>query len=351
MMSMARLNIAITILVFLAAAPAKAQETWNTLPGEFAIRTANGHYLTAINGGGRANSPVIVTSATRASDWEKFKIGVTAAAIAHDKAFQTASGNFVTAVDGGGRTSEVLHTDATQRLAWEEFRIHDLSAGGERPTYFAIQTVNDHYLTAVGAGGKYEDAIHSDATVARGWEQFRIVKCGDLGTNLLYTIVTNIEQPLSATRGSGNPDSGDITIGAAAGDTPDQSQSRFRFIKQPDGSYALQPANGATFVSALGGGGLVQKNLPPNCGFPGACIGGATTIFHTNAQLVQSWERFKIVDTGDCRYTIQTTSGFFVGIYKDSDNNILLTTRRVDITDNEKFQLVMYGLASPGTIH
>ncbi len=351
MMSVARLKIATAVLVLLGTLPAKAQETWNTLPGEFAIRTLKGFYVTAIGGGGRVTDPVVITAATTASSWEKFRIGVTQEVLAHDKAFQTATGNFLTAVDGGGRASDVLHTDATQRRAWEQFAIFDLSKDGVRPTYFAIQTVNDHFLTAVGAGGKYNDAIHSDATQFKDWEYFRIVKCGDLGTNFLYTIIPANDQPLSAVKGGGQPDLGDISLGYALGDTPDWSQSKFRFIKQSDGSYALQPANGNTFVTALGGGGLVQKYLPPNCSFPGACLSGLTTIFHTDAQLVQSWERFKFVDQGDCRYTIQTTSGFFVGIYKDADGNTLLTTRRVDITDNEKFQLVMYGLASPTVIH
>jgi len=147
-------------------------------------------------------------------------------------------------------------------------------------------------------------------------------------------------------------DHGDtISLGYWPGDTDDKSWSRFKFIRQPDGSYALQTANGVNFVTALNGGGEVQKYLPPNCGFPGACISGVSTIFHTDATQVRSWERFKFVDQGDCLYTIQTTSGFLVGIYQDSDRHTLMTTRRTQMTDDEKFQLVMYGLASPIVIH
>src|SRR4029078_3041030 len=115
MKSVFPLKIAVEALVLMSATPAGAQETWNTLPGEFALPTMKGYYVTAIDGGGRATEPVVVTGATTASSWEKFKIGVTQEVLEHDKAFQTATGNFLTAVDGGGRSSDVLHTDATQR--------------------------------------------------------------------------------------------------------------------------------------------------------------------------------------------------------------------------------------------
>ena len=48
---------------------------------------------------------------------------------------------------------------------------------------------------------------------------------------------------------------------------------------------------------------------------------------------------------------MQTTSGFLVGIYQDSDGHTLMTTRRTQMTDDEKFQLVMFGLDSPVVIH
>ena len=43
-------------------------------PGEFAFRTQKGYYLTAINGGGRPVDPTIITGATSAGAWEKFKL-------------------------------------------------------------------------------------------------------------------------------------------------------------------------------------------------------------------------------------------------------------------------------------
>lgn len=57
------------------------------------------------------------------------------------------------------------------------------------------------------------------------------------------------------------------------------------------------------------------------------------------------------VDQGNCKYAIQTVSGFFVGTFKDSSGYSLLTTDRSTISENEKFQLVMYGLGSPAVLH
>lgn len=63
-------------------------------PGEFAFRTQQGYYLTAINGGGRTGDPTVITSATSAGAWEKFTIGIAAPPSPYDKLFQTATGNY-----------------------------------------------------------------------------------------------------------------------------------------------------------------------------------------------------------------------------------------------------------------
>lgn len=328
-----------------------AVPVWNTLPGEFAMRTLKGYYLTAIDGGGRNTAPIIVTAATQAGPWEKFRLAVLDPPPPHDKSIQTASGNYLTAVDGGGRTTDALHTDATQVRGWEQFRVHDLSEGGVAPTYFAFQTIGGNYLTAVGEGGQYEDAMHTDAKQVGRWEYLRVVKCGDLGSGYQYTILPTNDQMLEAVNGGGRDRGDTIVQGSSPGDTPDRAWARFKLLRQHDGSYALQTVNGTNYVTALGGGGQVQKYLPPNCGFPGACISGFSTIFHTDATQVRAWERFKFVDQGNCKYAIQTVSGYYMGIFKDSHGYTLLTTRRSTISENEKFQLVMYGLASPVVLH
>lgn len=80
-------------------------------------------------------------------------------------------------------------------------------------------------------------------------------------------------------------------------------------------------------VTALGGGGLVQKYHPQDCGMFEACIGGFSTLFHTDATLIKGWEKFRVIDQGNCTYAIQTASGFFVEIYKDLSAYTLLAIR------------------------
>jgi len=91
----------------------------------------------------------------------------------------------------------------------------------------------------------------------------------------------------------------------------------------------------------------VQEYVECHTSFPGACLSGWSSIFHTDATQVQAWEKFRLIDQGNCTYAIQTVSGYYVGIFKDSSGPMLLTTDRSTISDNERFQLVVYGLASP----
>ena len=63
----------------------------------------------------------------------------------------------------------MIHSDAPWLRAWEEFTLNYLGNG-----QYSIETVNGHYLTAVGGGGRITDTIHSDATRVGSWEKFRI---------------------------------------------------------------------------------------------------------------------------------------------------------------------------------
>lgn len=324
--------------VMLSALPA--------LPGEFAIRTEKGFYLTAINGGGRNTAPVIITSTTKAGPWEKFTLSKGNPLLTHDRTIQTASGNYLTSVSGGGRTTDVLHTDAMQLRDWERYRLLYLGITAGAPTYYAIQTIKGNFLTAVGAGGKYEDAMHSDASRIQAWERFRFVKCGDPGTEHEYGIMAADGSFLTARGGGG------LTSGAISKGYPGEPDARFTLLRQDDGSYAFRTANGVNFLTALQGGGLVQKYVPPDCGWWGACIGGFTDIFHTDATQIRGWEKFKVIDRGDCTYEIQTISGFDMGIFQSPQGYWLLTTRRDGVSSvNETFQLVAYGLESEPILH
>jgi hypothetical protein len=314
-------------------------------PGEFAFRTQKGYYFTAINGGGRPVDPTIITGATSAGAWEKFKLAIATPPSPYDKTFQTASGNYVTAVNGGGLTGNAIHTDATQPRDWERFRI--IYMGGYPPPYYGIGTIKGNFITAVNAGGRYQDALHTDAKQIQAWEMFRIVKCGDPGSGYDYGVMAADSEFLAATNWEGKP-------GFGLDPRPMESDMKYKLIRQSDGTYALQTTTGRNYVTAVGGGGQVakydSKYYTPDCGglFGGPCIGGSAPIFHTDATQVQAWEKFRVIDQGNCTYAIQTSSGFFAGIFKDSSGVTLLTTRRDGApTANEKFQLVVFGLASP----
>jgi hypothetical protein len=141
-------------------------------PVTCAFKTYNGHYVTAVGGGGRTTN-VIHTDATKIRSWEKFTLIDSCdgnSIIAYG--IQTVNGHFLTAVGGGGRITDVIHSDATQLQAWEKFTL--LSQGND---IYAIQTVDGHYVTAVSGGGRITDVIHTDATKIGNWEKFT-VKCG-----------------------------------------------------------------------------------------------------------------------------------------------------------------------------
>src|ERR1700730_9348916 len=91
--------------------------------------------------------------------------------------FQTVNGHYLTAVGGGGRTTDVIHTDATRIGSWEKFTLID-SGTGTPVIQYGIQTANGHYLTAVGGGGRTTDVIHSDATQIQAWELLTLNSLG-----------------------------------------------------------------------------------------------------------------------------------------------------------------------------
>jgi hypothetical protein len=137
-----------------------------------AFQTVNGHYLTAVGGGGRITD-VIHTDAVKILAWEKFTLIDSASGTpVIQYGLQTVNGHYLTAVGGGGRITDVIHSDATHLQAWEKFTLNSLGSD-----VYDIQTINGHYLTAVGGGGRITDTIHSDATRVGAWEKFRVT-CG-----------------------------------------------------------------------------------------------------------------------------------------------------------------------------
>jgi hypothetical protein len=135
-----------------------------------AIQTFNGHYLTAVGGGGRTTN-VIHTDAVLPRAWEYFTLEDQEGNSVWNYAFKTADGRYLTAVGGGGRIFDVIHSDAPLPRAFETFTVEDI--GND---WYGIKTANGHYLTAVGGGGHgtdVQETIHSDAVLIRDWEKFR----------------------------------------------------------------------------------------------------------------------------------------------------------------------------------
>jgi len=159
------------ILSALVGSSAKAQNA----PIDCFIQAYDGHYLTAVGGGGRIND-VIHSNATQAKAWERFTLvdlGKGTPNITYG--IRTVKGYYLTAVNGGGMIRDVIHSDARQANGWEEFQLESVGGG-----YFAIKTMRGFYLTAVNSGGlstQVKDVMHSDARQVKNWEKFKF-RCG-----------------------------------------------------------------------------------------------------------------------------------------------------------------------------
>jgi hypothetical protein len=307
------------------------------LPGEFVMQTmVKQTYLTAVDGGGRT-ADAIHTNSTQIGISEKFRLlgGGDYGPLRGTYIIKTANGNYFTAVGGGGRTTDTIHTDATVIGSWERFRL----PSDERGWRNTIRTVDGHYLTAVGGGGKTTDAIHTDAVTAGFWEYFWIWKCGDLGSGHQYTLHAPNGAVFAFGGGGRVATHAGVFVSGAIGLLADYTKrpvpfdndwQKFRFIQQSDGSYALQTSNGINYITAIRGGGLPS---------------GTQTYDNlvTDRTQVQAWEKFRLVDQGNCTYAIQTVSGNYVGKTTAAPGTALgvFSTNVSDIKDAIKFRLVM----------
>ena len=142
------------------------------LPGEVAIRTHFGNFITAVGGGGQTAGAVHtdLKDASKIGAWEKFKLF---SEPAQDRSYtiQTATGHFVTAVGGGGQsTPPVLETNRTQVQAWEKFNLF------RNWIYYWIRASNGDFLRLVnGALSTDGDGPPHDS------EAFILYQCGDPG--------------------------------------------------------------------------------------------------------------------------------------------------------------------------
>lgn len=296
------------------------------------------YYITAVNGGtvDPTEGPQLITVARGPSPWERFKIAISNPGQFYDKTIQTLHGNFVSSGLG------FIYITRAGILPGPDERFHLTDLSTVYPTFYAIQTPRGTFLTAVDGGGRYREAISSQATAIGEQQRFRIVQCSEEPVSgREYGILSEANDLfLKAVKGGGEPKSGIFLGPATAFDT------KFKLIRLADGTYALQTANGKNYVTALDGGGHVQSYHTGACGsFSGACLEDYSDLFHTDAAQVHAWEKFRIKRTGNmCGYSIQTASGFYVGIYEKGDTKYL-TTNQSD--SGSTWQLVMYGLGSP----
>lgn len=269
------------------------------------LLTDGGYLLFAPGGGGDVSDSAIQTqikyvldgATTTPSDIGTFELFNVYKSTANQFAFQTVNGNFITAVDGGGRTTDVLHTDAVNVGAWEEFRIAQTGPSGAFSV--SIQTNSNNFLTAVGSGGQTTDAIHSDATKVGTWETFFIRKFGNLsiGDSQYFIVDTSKNQAIAA-RGGGGQTQNTIQFTGTNSNVP-LAWARFTLVPQSNGSYALRTIND-NYVTAVNGGGLdYGTNNSDN--------------IHTDATIASTWEQFRFVPFADGSYIIQTFDGHFLG--------------------------------------
>jgi len=267
------------------------------LEGQFAFMTTpKDTFLTAVGGGGRTTD-TIHTDATVPRSWEMFRLWSTN--VSGFYGIQTLHGHFVTAVAAGGRTTDTIHTDATVIASWELFEPVPLAYP---QSGFGLKTIRGFFLTAVGGGGHNSgDTIHTDATVAKGWESFLPYRASHFGTGSTYGIQIwggnrsdeqNLRGWLFAFGGGGDPGPGALWL-TNEGEINELS---WTLLKQPDGTYALQTANGTVLTAIDGGapGSQFRTDTPVNA------IGNS--------------EKFVLVDNGDMTVWIRTFAGSYISL-------------------------------------
>ena len=155
--------------------------------GLFHLKTSKGYYVTAEDGGDtrthdfdRQNpqgSAIRFVTASGPLGWETFYCNINGSTVT----FQTNDGHYLTAVNGGGSggidgDGYEIQTDRTAASTWETFRLVAL-----RGNQCALQTYAGTWVSAVNGGnwGSSDAAnkypIHTNATSAGAWETFTLI--------------------------------------------------------------------------------------------------------------------------------------------------------------------------------
>ena len=88
-----------------------------------ALKTRIGYYVTPENSGGLTHNQihdVLHTNATVIQNWEKFQFVYQSDGTYGIRAWD---GHYLTAVDGGGRTTDTFDTNRSSVNSWEKFRL------------------------------------------------------------------------------------------------------------------------------------------------------------------------------------------------------------------------------------
>ncbi len=300
----------------------------SSLPGEFVIYTSRYGLLYAVDGGGRSMDALTTPiGPTPPPPYARFRLYAAGPQAPQYRFIETANGYALMAPDGGGRASlDAVVADLKglpygEYVAWAKFRFGTLLGGNGEST---LQTSNGDFVTAVGGGGQFTNAVHTDARTASTWERFRVIKCGDLGTGLTYAIHSAGAGGILHALGGGGLTDGAITTGTIIDDA-----ARFTLLRQADGSYALRTSNGVNYLTAVGGGGRAAAQ---------------SGNLHTDATHVQAWEKFRLLDMGDCTYTLQTVGGGLVAI--SAGDTSYIATNATDGSGGmlARFQFYMFDL-------
>ena len=128
-----------------------------------ALRAGDGHFLTAMNGGGS----LLRANADHLGPWETFEV----VRVGSKVALRTWGGSraYLRAVNGGGST---LRFDRWQRNAHELFGLVNLGGG-----HFAIRAHKGQYLAAIGNGGGNVKAATTGGI--GGWNRFEMIRLDD----------------------------------------------------------------------------------------------------------------------------------------------------------------------------
>ena len=152
------------------------------------LRTNNGNYLQALNGGGGE----VNAKGSEARQWETFMlidINGGKDVLSGEKVYLKAYDNqhFLCAENGGG--SKIV-ADKIHAKKWETFVIHKIGGEGfiRDGDSVAFEVLNGNYMTAEGGGG---EAVNANGPWARSWETFILEQyASDILENEYFLIIS-----------------------------------------------------------------------------------------------------------------------------------------------------------------